>query len=321
MTDNIVDRLLSSEEPSVRFKVSVKVLGRKLESTEIKRLQQEIRSSPRVKLLLSERGKDRRIPFHAYKKWHGAHWVLSVLADIGYPPGDQSLIPLRQQVYEWLLSEKHEKSIRTINGRTRRCASQEGNAVCYLLTLGLADDRTDELVGRLIRWQWPDGGWNCDKNPEASKSSFWESHLPLRALALYARLTGDRQSQQAAERASQVFLKRRLYKRLKDGKPMNDDFLKLHYPCYWRYDILQGLKVMAEAGFIKDQRCQEALDLLESKRLPDGGFPAEGKYYRVSKKAPTGRSLVDWGGVGNKRMNQFVTADALYVLKKAGRLG
>lgn len=320
MTDNITDRLISSEEPSLRFKVSVNVLDRDSESAEMRKLRKEIRSSPRVKLLLSERGEDGRIPLHAYKKWHGAHWVLAVLADIGYPPGDQSLLPLRQQVYEWLLSEKHEKSIKTINGRTRRCASQEGNAVYYLLTLGLADDRTDELVRRLIKWQWPDGGWNCDKNPKAAKSSFWESHLPLRALALHARLTGDRQSKQAAERASQVFLKRRLYQRLKDGKPMNDDFLRLHYPCYWRYDILFGLKVMAEAGFIGDKRCCDALDLLESKRLPDGGFPAEGRYYRVSKRAPTGRSLVDWGGVSKKRMNQFVTADALCVLKKAGRL-
>lgn len=320
MSDNIIDRLLRSDEPSVRFKVSVNVLGEKLESTEVKKLQEEIRSSPRARMLLSERGRDGRIPFHAYKKWHGAHWVLAVLADVGYPPGDGSLIPLREQVHEWLLSKKHEESIKTINGRIRRCASQEGNAVYYLLTLGLADDRTEELVRRLIRWQWPDGGWNCDKNAEAAKSSFWESHIPLRALALHARLTGSHQSKQASERASEVFLERRLYKRLKDGKPMNDDFVKLHYPCYWRYDILGGLKVMAEAGFVKDERCKDALDLLESKRLADGGFPAEGKYYRMSKSAPTGRSLVDWEGVSKKRMNEFVTADALYVLKKAGRL-
>jgi hypothetical protein len=32
--------------------------------------------------------------------------------------------------------------------------------------------------------------------------------------------------------------------------------VKLHYPCYWRYDILFGLKVMAEAGFIRDGRCK-----------------------------------------------------------------
>jgi hypothetical protein len=320
MTDSIIDRLLHSDEPSVRFKVLVHVQGKELGSNEVRTLQYEIRSSPRVKLLLSQRGTDGRIPFHAYKKWHGAHWVLTVLADIGYPPGEDSLIPLREQVYEWLFSEQHEKHIRVMNGRTRRCASQEGNAVYYLLTLGLADDRTEELVRRLIKWQWPDGGWNCDKNPKAAKSSFWESLIPLRALSLHARLTGNRQSRQAAKRASETFLKRRLYRRLRDGKVMTEDFVKLHYPCYWRYDILFGLKVMAEAGFIGDKRCCDALDLLESKRLPDGGFPAEGKCYRVSDRAPTGRSLVDWGGVSKRRSNEFVTADALLVLKQAGRL-
>ena len=304
----------------MRFKVLANVLGKEPESPEISRLLKEIKESARVRLLLSERAKDGRIPANPYKKWHGAHWVLAVLADIGYPAGDESLIPLREQVYRWLFSKQHEKKIKTVDGRIRRCASQEGNAVYYLLTLGLADDRTEELVRRLLKWQWPDGGWNCDKNPKAAKSSFWESHIPLRALALHTRVTGNRKSRPAAKRASEIFLKRRLYRRLKDGKVMNNDFVKLHYPCYWRYDILFGLKVMAEAGFIGDKRCYDALDLLESKRLPDGGFPAGGKYYRVSDKVPTGRSLVDWGGVSKRRSNEFVTADALFVLKKARRL-
>jgi len=320
MMKDIIDKLLNSDEPSVRFKVLVNVLGRKPELTEIKKLQREIKSSPRVKLLLSERGKDGKIPVNPYKKWYGAHWVLASLADIGYPSGEGSLVPLREQVYGWLFSKKHEKKIKAIDGRTRRCASQEGNAVYYLLTLGLADDRTEELARRLVKWQWPDGGWNCDKNPRAVNSSFWESLIPLRALALHARLTGNKQSRQAVKRASEIFLKRRLFKRQKDGRIMIDDFVKLHYPCYWRYDILFGLKVMAEAGLISDERCHDALDLLESKRLPDGGFPAEGKYYRVTEKATTGRSLVDWGGTSKKHMNEFITADALYVLKKSGRL-
>jgi hypothetical protein len=320
MTMEIINKLLNSDEPSVRFKVLVNVLGRKLESAEIKKLQEEIKSSPRVKLLLSEREKDGKIPFHPYAKWYGAHWVLSSLTDIGYPKGDKSLIPLREQVYEWLFSKKHQKSIKSIDGRVRRCASQEGNALYYLLTLGLADVRTEELAERLVKWQWPDGGWNCDKDPKAVNSSFWESLIPLRALALHGRLTGKKESREAAKRAAEVFLKRRLYKRQKDGKIMRDEFVELHYPCYWRYDILFGLKVMAEAGFINDERCCDALELLESKRLPDGGFPAEKKYYRVTKKMAAGRSLVDWGGTSKKRMNEFVTADALYVLKKSGRL-
>jgi hypothetical protein len=320
MALDIIDRLLHSDEPSVRYKVLINVLGEKCESSKIKKLQEEIRSSPRVKLLLSERGKNGEIPAHPYRKWYGAHWVLATLADIGYPSGDKALIPLKEQVLTWLFSEKHKKHIKTIDGRTRRCASQESNALFSLLTLGLADDQTEKLAESLVKWQWPDGGWNCDKDPKASKSSFWESLIPLRALSLHARLTGNKGSQRASERASEVFLKRRLYKGQTDGKVMQADFLRLHYPCYWRYDILFGLKVMAEAGFIGDKRCKDALDLLESKRLPDGGFPAEDKYYVVSKKTPSRRSLVDWGGTSKKRMNEFVTADALFVLKRAGRL-
>jgi hypothetical protein len=320
MMNDIVGKLLNSNEPSVRYKVLVNVLEEKCESSKIRRLQEEIKSSPRVKLLLSERRKNGEIPHHPYRKWYGAHWVLATLADIGYPAGDKMLIPLRAQVLAWLFSEEHQKYIKVINGRTRRCASQESNALYSLLTLGLADERTEELANRLIKWQWPDGGWNCDRNPKASKSSFWESLIPLRALSLHARLTGNEKSQKSAKLASEVFLKRRLFKRQKDGQVMNADFLQLHYPCYWRYDILFGLKIMAEAGFIEDKRCKDALDTLESKRLPDGGFPAEDKYFVVSGKTPTGRSLVNWGGASKKRMNEFVTVDALFVLKKAGRL-
>lgn len=321
MTNNIIDRLLDSDEPSVRFKILVNVLGEKLESSEIIKIREEVRTSPRVRLILSERGKDGKIPFHPYKKWYGAHWVLATLADIGYPSGDKSLVPLRQQVYGWFYSKKHEMNIKTMKGLVRRCASQEGNALYYLLTLGLADNRTQELAERLIKWQWPDGGWNCDKKPEAKNSSFFESLIPFRALTLHTKVTGNEVSKKAAERAAEIFLKRRLYKRQRDGSVIKDGFTKLHYPCYFGYDILFGLKVMAETGFIDDGRCADALNLLESKRLPDGGFPAEERYYRVTqKKAGSRCSLVNWGGVRKKRMNEFVTADALYVLKKSGRL-
>jgi len=318
---SVIDVLLKSDEPSIRFKVLVNVLDRRQGSDEIVRLQQEIRSSRRVRSLLSEKGEDGRIPFRPYAKWYGAHWVLASLADIGYPAGDESLAPLREQVYEWLFSRKHEKKIKAVEGRVRRCASQEGNALYYLLSLGLADARTDELAERLIGWQWPDGGWNCDKRPEAVNSSFMESLIPLRGLALYAKLTGNEDAEEVVERAADVFLKKRLFKRQRDGKTMSEDFVRLHYPCYWHYDVLFGLKVMAEAGFVRDERCGDALELLESKRLSCGGFPAEGKYYRVTEQLTSGRSLVDWGGTSKRRLNEFVTADALYVLKEAGRLG
>jgi hypothetical protein len=319
-TDDNVTRLLRSPEPSVQLRVLLHVCGENPLSSSVGELCQAIVTSPRVKSLLAERDADGNIPYHPYAKWYGAHWVLATLADMGYPPRDESLVPLREQVLAWLLSPQHAKGIQVINGRVRRCASQEGNALYALLTLGLADARTDELAKRLLKWQWQDGGWNCDKNPEAIHSSFMESLIPLRALSLYAKMTGEPYVKMGCERAADVFLKRRLYKRQSDGQVIAQGFADLHYPCYWHYDILFGLKVMAEAGYIHDERCIEALDLLEAKRLPDGGFPAEKKYYHGPANWTSGRSLVAWGSTGTKRMNDFVTADALSVLKAAGRL-
>jgi hypothetical protein len=220
----------------------------------------------------------------------------------------------------WLLGEKHQKKIRCIAGRVRRCASQEGNALYALLALGLAEERADELARRLCKWQWSDGGWNCDKKPEASHSSFMESLIPLRALVLHARVTGSPASRGTADRATEIFMKRRLYRRQSDGSIINPDFVRLHYPCYWHYDILFGLKVLAEGDYVDDGQCRDALDLLEEKRLADGGFPAEGKYYQYGGRARSGRSLVDWGGTSQRRANEWVTVDALYVLRAAGRL-
>ena len=323
---SIVDRLLASDEPSVRWKVRVKVLGEDPRSDSIRRLQEEISSSPRVKSLLSERTAEGKIPFSPYAKWYGAHWVLATLADIGYPSGDESLRPLADQVLECWLSPRHLTSIPEVDGRTRQHCSQEGNAVYALLTLGLDDVRIDQLASNLHRWQWPDGGWNCDKRPGAHVSSFHESIHALWAMTLYGRVRDCKESLAVAQRAAEIFLKRKLFRRQRDAAVMNRSFLKLHYPCYWHYDVLFGLKVIAVAGLIADPRCEEALDLLESKRLPDGGFAAEGTYYHLTDKRMksgnrlAGRSFADWGGSGKRRMNEWVTCDALYVLAVAGRL-
>jgi len=321
MTQTIIDLLLNSDEPSIRFKVRVNVLGEDPNSTKIVQLRNEIRNSARVKKLLAERQADGTIPHHPYGKWFGAHWILATLADIGYPTGDESLLPMRDQVYDWLFRIGSRAGIRRINGRVRRCTSQESNCVYSTLTLGIADERTDDLVRRLIGWQWPDGGWNCDNRTQAVNSSYHESIIPLRALALYAALKRSDEARAAAERASELFLKRRLFKRLRDGRPIGPSYVQLSYPPYWHYGVLIGLKVMAEAGFIHDERCWDALDLLESKRLPDDGFPAERRYYKpTAQKRVAGRDLVNWGGVSKRKHNEWTTADALYVLRAAGRL-
>jgi hypothetical protein len=333
----IIETLLGSSEPSIVYKVRVGALGEAPDSVAIQKLRNQIRQSPRVRALLAGRDSKGRIPpaNHPYKKWDGAHWVFAALADLGYPPGDKSIVALRNQVLDcWLnppsiedyeckeVDKAHRRpGVPVINGRARRCASQQGNALYASVALGFVDDRCRQLAECLLRWQWPDGGWNCDCSPKAHTSSFWESHLPLRGLAIWSKNTVGRRAAKAAKRAAEVFLSRFLFQRLRDGKLMNPQFTRLHYPVYWRYDILHALKVLAEAGLISDPRCVPALRLLESKRLPDGGWPAEERFYNpTANRKISGAERVAWGGVSTRKMNEWVTADALTVLAAAGRL-
>ena len=331
----LAQRLSCDDDPCVRFRALVDVCGLSADSPQAARERMRIPSSDRVRALLCTCGADGRMP-SVYGKYTGAHWTLACLADMGYPAGDEDLIPLCDQVCEYWLSPertrervvereaaryKSQPGVPIIEGRARRCASQEGNALYATLALGLADERADHLAANLIRWQWPDGGWNCDRRTSAHTSSFHETLLPLRGLAWHAEATGSAASRTAAERSAEFLLQRHLFRRRTDGAVICDGFLKLRYPHYWYYDILIALKVMAEAGFLADPRCAEALDILESKRLPDGGWRAEGKHYRVVAEPANGGSLVEWGLVSRRQvMNPFVTLDALFVLRAAGRL-
>src|SRR5688572_22289955 len=98
MATSMIDILLAAPEPTVRWRVRTEVLGEPADSRPLRRLREEIRRSPVVERLLSERGADGRIVDRpVYGKWRGAHWVLAALADLRYPPGDESLYPMRDQ--------------------------------------------------------------------------------------------------------------------------------------------------------------------------------------------------------------------------------
>jgi len=321
----VVRRLLASPNPSVVFKTRVDVLGEAVDSPRVRSIREQVRTSHMVRRLLHHRQPDGTIATNPYKKWQGPHWTLMFLAEIGYPSSDRSLMPMREQFYDWLFSKEHLRFPRSLlipgqEDRFRRCASQEAYAVWYSLKLGLEDERTDELVRRLKGWRWPDGGWNCDKRPEARISSFHETVIPIRALSLYGRMKGDRESLAVARTAAELFLKRRLYRRQRDGEIIHPSFTLLQYPHFPIYNILLGLRAMAEAGCADDVRCGDALGLLESKRLADGGFPLEKRNHRTVESPDTRGTFADWGPGGRRRPNDFVTVEALHVLKEAGRL-
>ncbi len=315
----IIDQLLQSDEPAIRLKTYLRLLDYEDDTPEVKKIITNIKeTSPIISNLFSYLPKsDEEKNIHVYTKWQGAHWILSILADIGYPARDEMLQPSINQVLNWLLEGKKRP---IINGLRRFCASQEGNGLYSALRLGFYDERCEALVEKLVQYQWEDGGWNCDRNPTVKNSSYHESLLPLRGLNQYQKRKPGNVVKKTIGKATELFLKRKLFWRLSDGEIVNKNWLLLRYPTYWHYEILMVLKVLAEANKIQDKRCAKGLELLEAKRLPNGGFPKEGKYCQSSN--PEGRYFTpgDWKSTSKKKMNEWVTIDALYILKEAKRI-
>lgn len=97
--NDLIDQLRS--EPALAYKLAVGILGCDPQSPQARQAAEKVRNSSQVNTMLSERDADGRHPRHPYSKWVGAHWLLYLLADLGYPSGDQALKPMVDQSLEW----------------------------------------------------------------------------------------------------------------------------------------------------------------------------------------------------------------------------
>jgi hypothetical protein len=305
MAEPGVDWLLACDEPAVRLLTRRDLLG------EQRRKRSDDPLTGRwVTALLDEPSQK-----HPYSKWTGAHWRLVSMAELAVPAGEPRAIAAAEHVLGWLTGYGHRKAVKAIDGRVRRCASQEGNALAACCRLGLADDpRVALLADSLIEWQWPDGGWNCDRRPEAQRSSFNETLAPMWGLHEYSVATGSTAALDTASRAAELFLSHRLFRSLKTGEVIKEAWLTLRYPPYWHYEILQALLILSRMGLAGDPRAAEALDIIERRRRPDGRWQPGSYWWREGGQ----NDVVDWG---RSAPNFMITLNALRVLVAAGRLG
>ena len=245
-----------------------------------------------------------------YAKWRGAHWRLVSLVELGLPPGHPDGVAACDLLLDHWARPGRPAAVPVVDGRARRCASQEGNALAVACRLGLSgDDRAAALAAHLADWQWPDGGWNCDPRPAAEHSSVHETLPALWGLHEYAAATGDPRARTAAGRAAEVLLGREVLFSRRTGRPIDPSMAVPHYPPYWHYDLLQALLVLHRAGHGRDPRTARARELLRGRRGADGGWRAARRWWHPPGPSVSGGEVLDWGTVPD----QMVTLNALRV--------
>src|SRR5207249_11854634 len=104
----------------------------------------------------------------------------------------------------------------------------------------------------------------------------------------------------AAEPAPGSRRVQRAYKPHRPGQPAHPHVLNLRYPPYWHYDVLVGLTALERSVGLGDPRTADALDYVESKRLPDGTWRTEGKWWKQPGAKGSNVEAVDWGDAANE---------------------
>jgi hypothetical protein len=192
----------------------------------------------------------------------------------------------------------------------------DGNAAWAAIRLGLASDaRVATIVERLVEWQWPDGGWNCDKRPAAAHASFNESLPPLRALAAYAR-SGTRpdlarDAATAADAAAAFLLAHRVDRSHRTGELAHRAIARLAWPAYWHYDRLGGLRALREAGRLDDPRTAGALESLAAAATADGRWVPDTRFWKGPGRPGSNVECVAWGRDGETRMLTLLALEVL----------
>jgi len=290
--------LLEPSNPSIRFHTLHEVLGKPLNDPEVRKAQSRIRGSSLVRKILKARNrKGHWAPESTFytPKWTATSWQMMLLGEMGFTPDEEMkktcekffemhqvesgafVCPSPSDVEAWKKEHPRGKSVRW----EEPCFT--GNMIRTLVVFGYGDDRR---VKKAIEWmpehQLEDGGWNCDyPEKKVRHSSFMSTIEPLWAYSEIPQTKWTRKMKRSVEDGAEFLLMHRVYKsdhhHWKHSLPFTTS---LHFPMYYYYDALHGLRVLTKLGYGDDERLNDAVHLVLSKRSPDGKWLLEGDWSR-----------------------------------------
>jgi hypothetical protein len=132
------------------------------------------------------------------------------------------------------------------------------------------------IVKRILGERLDDGGWNCEAENGSVRSSFDTTINVLDGLLELERATGGSAEVRAARRSGEAYLlERGLFRRRSTGEVVDQAYLEFAFPYYWHYDVLRALDYFRRSGADPDHRMAEAVEVMQSKRQPDGRWPLD----------------------------------------------
>jgi hypothetical protein len=273
--DSAVLEWLLAGDPAIRWQVLRDLLDAPDKATAERR---RISSEGWWAAFLAQQQPDGRWDGIYTYKWTSTTYTLLTLRRLGLEPGYEQALKGCQILLD--LGFYNDGGINFFASLKHSETCVTGMVLSVLAYFHLTDPRLVRLVDHLLEQQMPDGGWNCQSYNGATHSSFHTTISVLEGLQAYAfwQPQEAKRIRQAQEKGREFLLIHRLFRSHRTGKVVNSTLTRFSFPPRWHYDVLRGLDYFQESQAPRDQRLQDAIDLLYKRRKPDGRWVLQNRH-------------------------------------------
>jgi hypothetical protein len=292
------DWLLEEENPSVRYFTLTGILEKPRDSAEVTEAKRAIMETGVVPKILSKMnsGGYWETPQTLYTaKYKGTVWQLIILAELGADPADSRV----RSACEFILenSQNRESGGFSMMRAERMGGGREsgvipcltGNMVFSLIKLGYFGDlRVQAGVDWITKFQRFDDaeGEGTPKGGSYDRlvmcfgkhSCHMGAAKALKALAAIPESQRNAKVRDTILAGAEYFLKHHIYKKSHDlTKVSKLGWMKFGFPLMYQDDALEVLGILSQLGY-RDERMQEAVDLVVSKQNEQGKWKLENTF-------------------------------------------
>lgn len=223
---------------------------------------------------LSKRNSDGHWGDRFYQpKWISTHYTLLDLRNLNLPPSNKTVHETLEMI---LLNNKANDGGICLGPSTSQHSDVciNGMFLNYASYFKVAENKLESIIDSLLAEVMTDGGFNCRTTRSgAIHSSLHSTISVLEGFTEFQKAGYSyriKEISQALKTGVEFILMHHLFLSDHTGQIIDQKFLKLSYPCRWKYDILRAMDYFQYADIKWDNRMKEAMHLLTNKRNKEG---------------------------------------------------
>lgn len=278
VSEDVIEWLLEPENPSMKYRTLVELLGRSSNDNEVIECKREIAESVSVKSLLSKMYPDgywlQKNPRTGkvlgegteYGAFGTTHYCLSYLAELGM---GRTNVLVARAAERYLNLQKEDGDFR------HHYSCLLGLNIRTFTMLGYKNDsRVKKSIDLLLNTKRPDGGYLCDWHEGKYKTKPVKSCIrgSVKALLAFSYLPDYWKHDRIKKLINYFLLRGGIFKSTDLKELVNKDMERNYFPISWRANVFEVLLALSKMGYGKDGRLERAWNFLDAKADKTGRY-------------------------------------------------